>query len=85
MNYEIEYTKKARKFLERRETCQPKRVIRAINKLPLEGDIKKLKGLRETFRLRVGDFRILYQLHEKTIVLVSIIIIDIDNRGDVYK
>lgn len=56
-------------------------MINAIYKLPDGTDIKKLKG-QEMYRLRVGNYRILYTTDEK----IKIITVEnIDNRGDVYK
>ena len=44
-------------------------------------DIKKLKG-HNLYRLRVGNFRILYSIDD-AIRLIDIE--NIDNRGDIYK
>ena len=56
-----------------------KRLVTAIGKLPLEGDIKKLQGT-DGYRLRVGDFRVLFDVNG-----IIIDIIDIGNRGQIYK
>ncbi len=58
-----------------------KRIMEAIYKLPYEGDIKRLKGkkLKDIFRLRVGKYRIIFQIKEE-----KIYILDIDTRGDIY-
>lgn len=59
-----------------------KRIFSAINALPFHGDIKKLSGFEEQYRLRVGDFRIIYTVdHGKLVVEI----VDANNRGDVYK
>lgn len=46
-------------------------------------DIKRLQG-QETpiFRLRVGTYRALFEVHQKTI---TILVISIDHRKDVYS
>jgi len=44
-------------------------------------DAKKLHG-RSGYRLRVGEWRILYELKNEELI---IIIIKIGSRGDVYK
>lgn len=56
-----------------------KRLVSAIEKLPLEGDIKKLQN-RAGYRLRVGDFRVIFDSNG-----VIIDIINIGNRGQIYK
>ena len=77
--FEIIYSKKAVKFLKKQDKPTQKRIVTAISKLPLEGDIKKLQGV-EGYRLRVGNFRVLFDVNG-----VIIDIIDIGNRGQIYK
>ena len=55
--FQISYSKKAVKFLKRQDVPSQKRLIAAISRLPLEGDIKKLQGI-DGYRLRVGNFRV---------------------------
>lgn len=73
------YTKKAEKFLRKQDKATQKRIIGAISKLPLEGDIKKLHGT-DGYRLRVGDYRILFDVNG-----IIIDIIEIGSRGQIYK
>ena len=56
-----------------------KRLKEAIEKIPL-GDIKKLTGLDNAYRLRVGNLRVLFSLEDE-----KIIINDILPRGQAYK
>ena len=77
--FQISYSKKAIKFLKRQDVLSQKRLITAISRLPLEGDIKKLQGTGGS-RLRVGNFRVLFNVDG-----IIIDIIDIGNRGQIYK
>lgn len=79
--YKVNFEKAAQKFLDRQPKPQRLRLYKAIYKLPDGTDIKKLKG-SELFRLRVGNYRILYTIDD-TIKIITIE--NIDNRGDVYK
>jgi mRNA interferase RelE/StbE len=45
-------------------------------------DVKKLKGLEDTFRIRIGGWRIIYELHRKESVVV---VLDITPRGGAYS
>lgn len=81
MTYKINIKKKAKKFIDKQDRTQQIRIYKAIYNLP-DGDIKQLKGYDTTYRLRVGDYRILFILNENEIIIN---IIDADNRGDVYK
>ena len=77
--FQISYSKKAVKFLKRQDVPSQKRLIAAISRLPLEGDIKKLQGI-DGYRLRVGNFIVLFNVNG-----IIIDIIDIGNRGQIYK
>ena len=79
--YEIRFEKAAQKFLDKQDKPQKIRLYKAIYKLPYGTDIKKLSEYN-LYRLRVGDYRILYMI-DNEIRLINIE--NIDNRGDVYK
>lgn len=77
--FHIIYSKKALKFLKKQDKTTQKRITDAIARLPKEGDIKKMRGVRG-YRLRVGNFRVLFDVNG-----MIIDIIEIDNRGQIYK
>lgn len=78
MQMKISYSKQAAKFLMKPPAQVQRRIITAIQSLPA-GDVKKLKGV-ESYRLRVGSFRIIFN-KEGEVILIG----KIDNRGEVYK
>jgi mRNA interferase RelE/StbE len=53
---------------------------KAIEAIP-SGDIKPLKGSDGSFRLRVGDWRIIFSYVSEDIILIE----KIAPRGEVYK
>ena len=75
---QIKYSKQALKFLAKTDTITKKRIVSAINKLPL-GDVKKLQG-HTGYRLRVGSYRIIFDRMGNILYIENI-----DNRGQVYK
>lgn len=75
----LQTTKSAEKSIKKLDKSLRKRIINAIKRLP-DGDIRKLKGYDETFRLRVGDYRVLYSFDG-----YSIMILDVLPRGEAYK
>ena len=77
--FQIIYSKKAKKILEKQNRSTQLRILSAIAKLPQDGDIKKLQG-QNGYRLRIGNFRVLFDING-----VIIDIIDIGNRGQIYK
>jgi mRNA interferase RelE/StbE len=46
----------------------------------LFGDVKKLKGFKDRYRLRVGHYRVLFQLDKGTIIVY-----DFGDRKDIYR
>lgn len=74
----INYSKQALKFLSKQNKIVQKRIIDAINKLP-NGDVRKLQG-RSGYRLRVGNFRIIFSTSGNILYIE-----EIDNRGQIYK
>lgn len=79
--YKIKFEKAAHKFLAKQDKQQRIRLYKAISKLPEGSDIKKLKGYN-LYRLRVGDYRIIYAV-DNEIRLINIE--NIDSRGQIYK
>ena len=59
--YKIVIERPAEKFIVKLPRPEKERVLRAIAKLPNEGDIKKLKGRADLLWLRVGDYRIIFR------------------------
>lgn len=77
------YRKTALKALQRFDAATRGRIlgrIAGLRKEPPEGDIKPLVGRPGLYRLRVGDYRVVFQSVDS-----GIDILDIGSRGDVYK
>ena len=81
MSYRIELDKPARKFIEKQPRHQQERLLRAIAKLPTEGDVKLLVGQNNVFRLRVGNYRVIYTVNNEVLL---VLVMTVGNRGDVY-
>ena len=74
------FSKSAVKAINLMEINERKRIKSAIDRLPA-GDVKPLKGANGSYRLRVGDRRIIFSYEADGTVLVA----KIGPRGDVYK
>ena len=61
---------------------QQEKILVALKNLPDVGDIKKMSGYDDFFRLRIGSFRIIYSIDNQNLIVE---IIAIGNRGDIYK
>ncbi len=75
----LEYSKKAVKYINSTDKSTKKRLQEAIEKIPF-GDIKKLQGINNGYRLRVGDLRVLFTMEDDKIYIDNII-----PRGQAYK
>ena len=75
----IIYSKAAVKAIERMDTPTKQRIRQGVESIP-QGDIKPLQGCEGTFRLRIGDWRILFSYEGGEIRIKKIA-----PRGDVYK
>lgn len=81
MKYNILLTKKARKFIASQPKPRQIQLLKAIYSLP-DGDTKPLTGKNNMYRLRVGDYRVIYTIQDK---MLTITVVNAGNRGDVYK
>lgn len=84
----VRYSKKSLKFLSKLDDRSVTRIRNAISGLtavPPEGDIKLMQGYSDgRKRLRVGNWRVLFR-YDKDGILEILFIIEIGNRGDIYK
>jgi len=79
MGYEIIYSKQANKYLDSQPLAISQRIEAAIENLPA-GNVKKMQG-RRGYRLKIGDFRVVFDYENET----TITVLYIASRGDVYK
>ena len=83
--FSIKYSKQSRKFLRKASKILAKRLIQKVEilgKKPVIHDSKPIEGSSNLFRVRVGDYRILYEVDYKSNTLG---IIRIDKRTRVYQ
>ncbi|RLI35466.1 type II toxin-antitoxin system RelE/ParE family toxin [Candidatus Bathyarchaeota archaeon] len=79
MFYEVYFERKTLKSLEKLDKTLKSRILEALRTLRDEGfsrklDIKKLKGYKNHYRLRIGNHRILFELQKpKTIIIYAIL------------
>lgn len=85
MTYEYNIRKKAMRFICKQEKKQQERILKAVYALPVLGDVKKMVGESNLYRLRVGDFRLLFEMSPKSDTITLIDVTNADNRGEIYK
>jgi len=85
-SYNVIFTKEALKeiaSIDRR--ADRTRIVEKIHKLadnPRPHGSKKLKGYLERYRLRQGDYRILYEIRDEVLIVT---VVQVGNRKDVYR
>ncbi|MEI7939928.1 MAG: type II toxin-antitoxin system RelE/ParE family toxin [Verrucomicrobiota bacterium] len=84
MTYRVILPKSVQKVLDRLPDDVAGRVLarlRGLESNPRPPDVNKLKG-RQAWRIRVGDYRILYEIHDRELV---VIVVTIGHRREVYR
>ena len=56
--------------------------IRALAEEPRPPGVIKLKGVQNEYRIRVGSYRVIYEIRDDVLV---ILILDIGHRRDIYR
>ncbi|MBD2357204.1 type II toxin-antitoxin system RelE/ParE family toxin [Tolypothrix sp. FACHB-123] len=85
MIYEVKFTKGARKAFMKLSPELQNRIQTKIENLAIEprpNGVKKLKGQENSYRVRVGDYRIIYDIFDD-ILLVTVV--EIGHRSNIYK
>ena len=84
MNYTVLLKRSAEKELERLDLKTHDKIIKqllALKENPLPKGVKKLQG-REGYRMRIGDYRILYEIDETE---KEIEVFFVAHRKEVYR
>lgn len=84
-SYEIQWKGSAERDLRKIDPQQVSRIIKAIESLvdnPFPPQCHKLLGVERFYRIRVGDYRVIYQVDTKTKV---VIIYHIRHRREAYR
>ncbi|MEO3706447.1 type II toxin-antitoxin system RelE family toxin [Trichormus azollae] len=74
MQYQIEFKPEAIKHLEQFPVNIRERIISKIEAMQddLQGDVKRLTNLTPEYRLRVSNYRVLFELEEQTIMIYRV-------------
>ena len=84
--YQLKYRRQARNYLARLPVKMKSRIVDKLHEIQKNPDdptldVDKLKG-ESAYRLRVGQYRIIYTRHEDQLIIE---VIKIRPRGDIYK
>ena len=74
MKYEVRFKPRAIKDIEGLPAPTQGRILARIEEMSddLKGDVKRLTNFTPEYRLRVGDFRVLFEIEGETIIIYRI-------------
>jgi len=82
MNYQIDFKPRAVRDLKKLPPQDNRRIVEKIEAMQsdLAGDVKRLTNFTPEYRLRVGDYRVLFEIEGRTVVIYRVL-----HRKDAYK
>ena len=84
MRYQVILPRSVQKQLDRLPDQVTNRVLTSLAELetaPRTAGAKRLKG-RDAWRIRVGDYRIIYEIHDREL---RVLVITVGHRREVYR
>jgi len=85
VSFKIEWRSSTKKDLRKIQPQQVIRILEAVNSLckdPRPSNSCKLSGSERTYRLRVGDYRVIYEIFEDRIVIE---VLKVRHRKEAYR
>lgn len=85
MSYTVKIASKAQKELKKVSPPYQKNIVKAIKELalnPMPVGVKKLKGQINQYRVRVADYRIIYEVHGTEMI---ILVVKVGHRRSIYR
>jgi mRNA interferase RelE/StbE len=83
--YQVKVAEDAAKFIRKQDEHIQRQLInniRALAENPRPPHCKKLKGFEETYRIRSGNYRIVYTIKEKILI---VFVVRVAHRKDIYR
>ena len=90
MDYKIVYTNSAAADIDKLEGETAKRIIEKLGFFVKSKDpvlyAKKLKGFNmDTYRFRIGDYRVIFRLDKESRALIVLVVLRVLHRKSAYK
>ena len=85
MAYALQFKPLALRQLEKLPRDAQKKLaakIEALREDPFPPGCRKMEGVADTWRIRVGDYRVVYQVHHG---MLLILVLTVGHRKDVYR
>jgi len=83
--YQVKVAEEAAKFIRKQDKRIQRQIINNIRGLaqnPRPQDCKKLQGCKELYRIPSGNYRIIYTIREK---MLLVFVVRVARRKDIYR
>lgn len=83
--YAVDFTAGAAKEIRKLDAGARRRILVSIEELasdPRPTGCKKLAGEQNAWRIRIADYRVLYEIHDD---VLTVIVVRVAHRREVYK
>jgi mRNA interferase RelE/StbE len=85
MTYSVQWARKTLKQLEKLDRAAQKKIVIAVTKLadnPRPHSVKSLVTRPGEYRIRVGDYRVVYEIHDDRLV---VLVVAVAHRREAYR
>lgn len=85
MTYEVEITPAAKRQIKKLTKSVQALIIERLEQLaenPRPPSILKMEGEEDFYRVRVGDYRIIYEIQDRVLLIV---VVKVGHRSSVYR
>ena len=85
MSYTVQLAPAAKRQLRKLDRSIQDRVVRRLEKLekdPRPPRVEKMEGDESTYRIRMGEYRIVYEIRDKVLV---VLVLKVGHRREVYR
>lgn len=83
--YKVDLGPKARKFIRKQDTRIRQQLIRKLRELendPRPEGCKRLQGHCDLYRIRSGDYRVIYTIKDNQLL---VLVVQIGHRREIYR
>ena len=83
--YKVDFKTSADRQLRKLPASAQRRIVREVMALainPRPAGVVKLTGDENLWRIRIGDYRVVYEIHDDRLI---VLVLRVANRRDVYR
>jgi mRNA interferase RelE/StbE len=85
VSHTVQLAPAAKRQLRKLDRSIQERVVRRLEKLekdPRPPGVEKMEGDESTYRIRMGEYRILYEIRDKVLV---VLVLKVGHRREIYR